>query len=132
MITAFWRRLALVAAITAVAAVLAPPAHAQQAYQDSTRAATRKSDSAAVPQQRTNEDDMPASGEATTQETKSFSGQIVKENGELVLEDTVTKVSHKLDDAAKAKEYFGKRVKVTGKLDPNNNTIRVEKIEPSS
>ncbi len=131
MITASWRRLALCTAITLAAAV-APPADAQQADQDSTPTASQNFDSDAVLQQHTNEHDMPASGEATTQETKSFSGQIVKENGELVLEDTVTKVSHKLDSAAKAKEYFGKRVKVTGKLDPNNNTIRVEKIEPLS
>ena len=53
----------------------------------------------------------------------------MKENGELVLKDLVTKVIYKLNDAAKAKQYVGKRVKVTGKLDTNSNTIQVESIE---
>ena len=75
------------------------------------------------------EGQIPASGEATTQEAKSFSGNIVKENGKLVLKDPVTKVIYNLDDPAKAKQYVGKRVKVTGKLEMNTNTIRVESIE---
>jgi hypothetical protein len=76
-----------------------------------------------------NEGQIPASGEATTQEAKSFSGNIVRENGKLVLKDPVTKVIYKLDDPAKARQYVGKRVKVTGKLEMNSNTIRVESIE---
>ncbi len=72
---------------------------------------------------------MPASGDATTHEAKTFTGRIVKENGDLVLKDPVTKVSYKLDDAAKAKQYMGKQVKVTGKLDMNTNTIQIENIE---
>jgi hypothetical protein len=79
--------------------------------------------------QQQREGQIPASGEATTQEAKSFSGRIVKENGKLVLKDPVTKVIYKLDDPAKAKRYVGKRVKVTGKLEMNSNTIRVESIE---
>jgi hypothetical protein len=75
------------------------------------------------------EGQIPASGEATTQEAKSFSGNIVRENGKLVLKDPVTKVVYKLDDPAKARQYVGKRVKVTGKLEMNSNTIRVESIE---
>jgi hypothetical protein len=75
-----------------------------------------------------NEAQMPASGEATTHEAKIFSGRITKENGELVLKDPVTKVTHKLDDPAKAKEYIDKQVKVTGKLDINSNTIQIENI----
>ena len=53
----------------------------------------------------------------------------MKENGELVLKDLVTKVIYKLNDAAKAKQYVGKRVKVTGKLDMNSNTIQIASIE---
>ena len=73
---------------------------------------------------------MPASGEATVHEAKTFSGNIVKENGGLVLKDPVTKVSYKLSNQPKAKQYVGKQVKVTGKLDTNSNTIQVEVIEP--
>jgi len=86
----------------------------------------------AVPHQPSNEPQMPASGEITVKDAKTFSGNIVKENGELVLKDPVTKVSYKLSDSGKAHRYKGKRVKVTGKLDANSNTIQVEKIEPIS
>lgn len=72
---------------------------------------------------------MPASGDTTTHEAKTFTGHIVKENGQLVLKDPVTKVSYKLDDAAKARQYVGKQVKVIGKLDMNSNTILIERIE---
>jgi hypothetical protein len=72
------------------------------------------------------------SGDTTTQEAKTFTGSIAKENGELVLKDSVTKVSYKLDDPAKAKQYVGKHVKVTGKLDMNSNTIQIEGIKPLS
>lgn len=72
---------------------------------------------------------MPASGETTTQALKYYSGNIIRENGEIVLQDPVTKVIHKLDDPAKAKGYIGKRVKITGKLDTNTNVIQVEKVE---
>jgi predicted RNA-binding protein len=57
---------------------------------------------------------------------------VVKENGEIVLKDPVTKVIYKLDDVAKAKQYMGRRVKVAGKLDMDSNRIVVERIEPVS
>lgn len=75
---------------------------------------------------------MPASGQATTEEPQSFLGRIVKENGQLALQDEVTKVSYKLSDTAKAAQFNGKQVKVTGKLDKNSNTIQVERIESNS
>ena len=122
----FLMRLLFATAITLVAVVLAPPVRAQQADQDAAPAAPQ----GAVPSpQRANEGQMPASGEATTEEAKSFTGRIVKENGEMVLQDTVTKVTYRLDDVAKAKQYMGKRVKVTGKLDMDSNTIRIENIQ---
>jgi hypothetical protein len=102
---------------------------AQPSDEDRSATAPQNSDSTAAPPPQRNEAQMPASGDTTTQEAKSFSGVIVKENGELVLKDLVTKVIYKLNDAAKAKQYVGKRVKVTGKLDMNSNTIQVESIE---
>ncbi len=125
----FLMRLLFATAITLVAVVLAPPVRAQQADQYAAPAAPQKADPGAVPSQHANEGQMPASGEATTEEAKSFTGRIVKENGEMVLQDTVTKVTYRLDDVAKAKQYMGKRVKVTGKLDMDSNTIRIENIE---
>jgi hypothetical protein len=72
---------------------------------------------------------MPSSGDTTTQEAKTFTGRIVKENGEVVLKDPITKISYKFDNPAKAKQYMGKEVKVTGKLDMNSNTIQIASIE---
>jgi hypothetical protein len=67
-----------------------------------------------------------------TQEAKPFNGTIVKENGKLVLKDTAANISYKLDDQDKAKQFQGKQVKVTGKLDMNTNLIHVESIEGGS
>jgi hypothetical protein len=80
-----------------------------------------------------NEPQMPAAGtDVQTQDAKSFSGRIMKENGKIVLKDPVTKTSYQIDDVSQVKPYMGKQVKVTGKLDMNSNTIRVESIGPIS
>ena len=100
---------------------LAPLVHAQQADQDQAPTTTQQ------PQQ--SEAQMPSSGDTTTHEAKAFSGRIVEENGEVVLKDPVAKISYKLSDLAKAKQYVGKQVKVTGKLDMDSNTIAVDSIE---
>ena len=67
-----------------------------------------------------------------TQDAKPFSGTIVKEKGKFVLKDTATKMSYQLDDQDKAKQFEGKQVKVTGKLDLDTNLIHIENIEPVS
>jgi hypothetical protein len=118
--------MAIVAVVLTLA--LAPSMHAQQADQNSASAIPRQADEAAAQQQQ-NEASMPASGETTTHGTRAFSGRIVTEKGELVLQDPVTKVIYKLDEPAKAKQYVGKQVKVTGKLDADSNTIQVQGIE---
>jgi hypothetical protein len=119
-------------AVTLFTLALPPSMHAQQADQDPAPATPHQTDPAAAQQPQQQEAQMPASGDATTREAKTFSGRMVKENGELVLKDPVTKVSYKLSDQAKAKQYVGKQVKVTGKLDMNSNTIQVNGIEPLS
>jgi len=119
------------AVVALLAISLGPSLHAQQADQDPSPNAPEKTNPA-VPQAQQNEAQMPASGEATTREAKTFTGRIVKEEGQIVLKDPVTKVSYKLNDPAKAKQYVGKQVKATGKLDLNSNTIQVERIEPLS
>jgi hypothetical protein len=132
----FVLHIALVLGILFIAVIIAvivpPPAYGRQADQDSASAAPRKSDAAGVPPQHANEAQMPASGEITTEAAKTFSGIVVKENGEVVLKDPVTKVVYKLDDANKAKQFLGKRVKVTGKLQMNSNKILMDSIEPVS
>jgi uncharacterized protein YdeI (BOF family) len=120
----FLLHFSLAAAVSVLTLALAPSVHAQQAGQDPAPTAAQQ------PQQ--NEAQMPSSGDTTTHEDNAFTGRIVKENGDLVLNDPVSKVSYKLSDPAKAKQYVGKQVKVTGKLDMNSNTIEVGSIEPLS
>lgn len=124
-------KFSLAATLTLLTVVLVPHLHAQQADQDPSPSAPAKANPA-VPQAQQYEAQMPASGEATTRDAKTFTGRIVKEDGQIVLKDPVTKVTYKLDDAAKAKQYLGKQVKATGKLDMNTNTIQLDHIEPIS
>lgn len=127
----FLLRFLLAAAITVLAASLTQSGEAQSAGQSS--AGTAQSDSTQSPQaaqqSNNNEAQMPASGDTTTHEANAFTGRVVKQDGEIVLMDAVTKVTYKFDDPAKAKKYVGQHVKVTGKLDMNSNTILVESIE---
>ena len=67
-----------------------------------------------------------------TQDAKPFNGTIMKEKGKLVLKDTAANVSYQLDDQKKAKEFEGKQVKVTGKLDLDTNLIHIDSIEGGS
>jgi hypothetical protein len=121
------KRFSLVTSVTLLATVLAAPA--QRSGQSSVSNTPEKTNPA-VPQAQQNEAQMPASGEATTRDAKTFTGRIMKENGQIVLKDPITKVSYKLDDTTKATQYMGKQVKATGKLDLNTNTIQLEHIEP--
>jgi uncharacterized protein YdeI (BOF family) len=125
----FSLRFLIAAAAFCLALAVVPSTVAQQADQDPAPATPHQAE-ATSQQHQPNEAQMPASGDTTTQEAKTFSGNIVKENRELVLKDPVTKVSYKLDDSSKAKQYVGKQVKVSGKLDMNTNTIKVDSIEP--
>jgi uncharacterized protein YdeI (BOF family) len=117
----FLLHFSLAVAVSIMTLALAPSVHAQQAGQDPAPAAAQPQSQA----------QMPSSSD-TTHEDKAFTGRIVKENGDLVLKDPVSKVTYKLSDPAKAKQFVGKQVKVTGKLDTNTNTIEVGGIEPLS
>jgi len=63
------------------------------------------------------------------QEAKTFSGTIIKNGDNFILSDAANKLSYVLEDAEKARQYEGKRVKVTGTLDVASNTIHVETIQ---
>ena len=122
----FLFRLFLAAGLTLGVAIVNLAANAQEPA-----ATTPPQQQAPAAQQ--NEPQMPAAGtDAQTQDAKSFSGRVMKENGKIVLKDPVTKTSYQIDDVSKVKPYIGKQVKVTGKLDMNSNTIHVESIEPIS
>jgi len=121
----------LPAAVTIMLLVAGSSLSSQQADPHSAASAPERTNPS-VPQAQQNESQMPASGEVTTRDAKTFTGRIVKENGQIVLKDLVTKVSYKLSDTTKAKQYMGRQVKATGKLDMNSNTILVQRIEPAS
>jgi hypothetical protein len=123
----FLARLSLAAAVTMGVIVLGSSANAQNQQSSQEPAATPEQ------QQQPNEtqSNEPQS-DMKSQDAKSFTGRVAKEKGKLVLKDPVTKMSYQLDDQDKAASYVGKQVKVTGKLDMNNNTIQVASIEPIS
>ena len=62
-------------------------------------------------------------------ESKMFSGTIIKNGDNFVLTDAANKLSYVLDDAKKASQYEGKKVKVTGTVDKTTNMIHVETIQ---
>jgi hypothetical protein len=63
---------------------------------------------------------------------KTFAGKIAKSKGKYVLQDLSSASSYALDDQKTARKYAGKVVLVTGVLDSNTNTIRVQKIETAA
>jgi len=111
----FLARIAIVCLFAA--GVMALNAQSQQAAQAERQAAAAQAAQNDMPQQ---------------QDSKPFSGTIVKEKGKLVLKDDATNTSYQLDDQDKAKPFEGKQVKVTGKLDVQTKLIHVENIEAAS
>jgi len=63
------------------------------------------------------------------QKAKIFSGTIIKNGDNFILSDSASKLAYVLDDAEKASEFVGKKVKVTGTVDVASNTIHVETIQ---
>jgi hemolysin activation/secretion protein len=136
-------RLSLAAAMTMGVIALGSSASAQDQQSSQEPAATTPQQqqptgaqpdqaTAAAPEQQQQQPNETQSNDMKGQDAKSFTGQVAKEKGKIVLKDPVTKMSYQLDDQAKAANYVGKQVKVTGKLDMNSNTIQVESIEPIS
>jgi hypothetical protein len=71
----------------------------------------------------------PSMQQTSDPQSKVFSGTILKNGDSYVLNDAGTKTSYVLDDAKQARQYEGKKVKVTGTVDAANNTIHVETIQ---
>ena len=76
--------------------------------------------------------DANAPGKVSSQTQQSFNGKIVKGKDQLVLKDSTSNTTYKLDRQDLASQYENKDVKVTGTLDSSDNTIRVSTIEPTS
>jgi hypothetical protein len=72
----------------------------------------------------------PATAEGPEQ---TFSRTIVSKNGQyFVLRDETNGVWYHLDDQKEASKFFGKKVLVTGTVDGNTDTIRVQHIQEES
>jgi hypothetical protein len=111
------KNLSLLATL-ALAAALSPAAFAQQ---DQTTPPANDSQSQTAPAPDTS---------ASTQAQTSFSGTVVKVAKHYALKtDSMT---YQLDDQAKAKQFAGKQVNVSGTLDKSTSMIRVTDIQPAS
>ncbi|HWX93309.1 MAG TPA: DUF5818 domain-containing protein [Terriglobales bacterium] len=62
-------------------------------------------------------------------DSKAFTGTIMKQGNKLVLRDASANINYKVDDEDKVKDYVGKQVKITGTLDTSTNVIHVDSIE---
>jgi hypothetical protein len=65
------------------------------------------------------------------QSARSF-GKIIHSRGQFILRDGTAHTAYKLDDQKKAKQYEGKRVKVTATMDSTSNTLHVIDIRKSA
>ena len=72
--------------------------------------------------------DEPAEPAAQETEAQTFTGQIMNHDGKFALHGEDGK-TYQLDDQDKAKEFDGKKVKITGSLDEESMTILVSQIE---
>jgi uncharacterized iron-regulated membrane protein len=142
--------LRLVGLLTLLICVAGIPLYGQQAQQPATQEPTAQEPAAQQPATQEPTAQEPAAQQPATQEptaqspdsmsqesnqsqpTQMFMGKIAKSKGDLVLKGDAG-TSYKLDNPDQAKQWVGKKVKVTGKLDTATNTIHVANIEaPSS
>lgn len=84
------------------------------------------------PSAQQDKDPAPQPGMTQQSDSQTFKGKIAKADGKFVLKDEATSATYSLDDQDRAKTFAGQSVKVTGKLDPQTNTIRIASIEPAS
>ena len=72
-----------------------------------------------------------SSSETSTSPAQTFTGTISNEADSFILKVSAT-TSYKLDNQQQVQQYVGQRVRVTGTLDPANNLIHVDRVEPMS
>lgn len=128
----FLIRILLAAALTLVTFGLASSAQAQQADEDPVPASPQQPQPTTPKSSPQQQSSAPSSNDDQTQQALAFTGRVTSEQGRLVLNDPVTKMSYQLDDQTKAKPYVGRQVKVIGKLEMKSNTIHIDSIEPVS
>lgn len=75
---------------------------------------------------------LPFAEAAQQAPAQSFAGTVMKSGDTFTLSDSEHRANYQLDDAQKASRFEGKKVKVTGTLDEQNRTIRIQTIEETS
>ena len=70
----------------------------------------------------------PGAGQQQQQQDMSVTGKIMKSGSDLVLKDSSTGNSYKIENADQVKQYVGKDVRVVGAVDTSANTIRISRI----
>ncbi len=128
----FLIRILLAVTVTFVAFALASSARAQQADEDPAPTTPRPQSTVAPQSSQPHDTAIPSLADTQTQEALTFTGRVIKQQEQLVLNDPITKMSYRLEAQTKAKPYLGKQVKVTGKLEMRSNTIHIDSIEPLS
>jgi uncharacterized protein DUF5818 len=108
-----------------------PNAQTQQQQQPSSPSAPQ-SQTASPSAGQTASPSPAASDNQMTPQSQTFTGKIVKADGNFVLQDQTSNATYQLDNQDQAKSYEGKSVKVTGTLDNSSKTIHVSAIEPFS
>jgi streptogramin lyase len=73
-----------------------------------------------------------ANSAQSEQQAQAFMGKIARSKEGYILKDEASNTTYKLDNEDQAKQYVGKKVKVTGTLDPETGTIHVVSIEAGS
>jgi hypothetical protein len=77
----------------------------------------------------------PANGQQDdahkTPAAQAFTGTVMKSGDTYVLK-TADNMTYQLDDQARAKQYEGKQVQITGSLDSATSTIKVQDIKQAS
>ena len=69
----------------------------------------------------------PAQQQPDPARSRTFTGTVARENGQYTLRDESGK-SWKVDDPDRVKPYEGKRVEITGRLDPDGLTIHIDSV----
>ena len=115
--------------IAVFAMVMLPAAFAQGTPSQSQDPSTQ-TPSPQQPSQSPNTDDPSSNASSPDNGMHSFVGSIVKNGDKYMLRTGDT--DYQLDDQAQASKFAGKDVKVTGQVDRESDTIRVQSIEPAS
>ncbi len=77
----------------------------------------------------TNQSAPATAGSTSGQNAQEFTGKIVKQGNDYMLQDQATNETYKLENARNLSQYEGKEVKVRGTLDSSTKMIDVQSIQ---